>query len=83
MEQFYYDNKIVKNFLYATLFWGVIGMSVGLLFSISYTYRRDLLAKFWSIATTTHQCCDLCFCRKCYFCGELLLHAAPTEGSYV
>ena len=29
MEQFYYDNKIVKNFLYATLFWGVIGMSVG------------------------------------------------------
>lgn len=30
MQQFYYDNKIVKKFLYATLFWGVIGMTAGL-----------------------------------------------------
>ena len=30
-EKFYYDNRIVKYFLYATLFWGVIGMIVGLL----------------------------------------------------
>jgi len=29
-ERFYYDNKIVKSFGYATMFWGVIGMLAGL-----------------------------------------------------
>lgn len=33
-QTFYYDNKIVKYFAYATLFWGVIGMVVGLLLSL-------------------------------------------------
>lgn len=31
LEKFYYDNRIVKQFAYATLFWGVVGMLVGLL----------------------------------------------------
>ena len=30
MQQFYYDNKIVKNFIYATILFGVVGMIVGL-----------------------------------------------------
>jgi cytochrome c oxidase cbb3-type subunit I/II len=30
-EKFYYDNRIVKYFAYATLFWAIIGMVVGLL----------------------------------------------------
>ena len=30
VETFFYDNKIVKQFAYATLFWGVIGMLAGL-----------------------------------------------------
>ncbi|GAB2764544.1 cytochrome-c oxidase, cbb3-type subunit I [Salinimicrobium soli] len=38
LQQFYYDNKIVKNFLYATLFWGVIGMSVGLLLAFMFLF---------------------------------------------
>ncbi|MFD2517682.1 cytochrome-c oxidase, cbb3-type subunit I [Salinimicrobium flavum] len=38
LQQFYYDNKIVKNFLYATLFWGVIGMSVGLLLAFLFIF---------------------------------------------
>lgn len=29
-EQFYYDNKVVKKFIYATIFWGLIAMAVGL-----------------------------------------------------
>lgn len=33
-ETFYYDNRVVKNFAYATLFWGVVGMLVGLLAAI-------------------------------------------------
>ncbi|MEP6259957.1 MAG: cytochrome-c oxidase, cbb3-type subunit I [Gillisia sp.] len=38
LQQFYYDNKIVKNFIYATLFWGVIGMSVGLLLAFLFLF---------------------------------------------
>jgi len=38
LQQFYYDNKIVKKFLYATLFWGVIGMSVGLLLAFLFLF---------------------------------------------
>ena len=34
VQRFYYDNKIVKMFTYATLFWGTVGMLVGLLASI-------------------------------------------------
>lgn len=30
VEKFSYDNKIVKQFAYATIFWGLIGMTVGL-----------------------------------------------------
>ncbi|HWA06852.1 MAG TPA: cytochrome-c oxidase, cbb3-type subunit I [Ignavibacteria bacterium] len=31
MEKFSYDNRIVRNFAYATMLWGVVGMLVGLL----------------------------------------------------
>ncbi|MBN9483551.1 MAG: cytochrome C oxidase Cbb3 [Bacteroidetes bacterium 43-93] len=31
LEKFYYDNKIVKWFAYATIFWGLVGMLAGLL----------------------------------------------------
>jgi len=37
-EQFYYDNKIVKNFIIATIFWGIIGMSVGLLLAYMFLF---------------------------------------------
>jgi cytochrome c oxidase cbb3-type subunit I/II len=30
IEKFSYDNKIVKNFAYATMLWGLVGMIVGL-----------------------------------------------------
>jgi cytochrome c oxidase cbb3-type subunit I/II len=31
VETFSYDNKIVKNFAYATILWGAVGMLVGVL----------------------------------------------------
>jgi len=31
LEQFAYDNAIVRNFAFATIFWGLAGMAVGLL----------------------------------------------------
>ena len=30
VEKFYYDNRTVKNFAYATMIWGAVGMLVGL-----------------------------------------------------
>ena len=38
MQQFYYDNKIVKKFLYATILWGVVGMLVGLLLAFMFLF---------------------------------------------
>ena len=38
MQQFYYDNKIVKKFLYATILWGVVGMIVGLLLAYMFLF---------------------------------------------
>ncbi|EGV44009.1 cytochrome-c oxidase, cbb3-type subunit I [Bizionia argentinensis JUB59] len=38
VQQFYYDNKVVKNFLYATIFWGVVGMIVGLLLAFLFLF---------------------------------------------
>lgn len=37
-EKFYYDNRIVKYFAYATLFWAVIGMLVGLLAALQFVF---------------------------------------------
>ena len=38
VEQFYYDNKTVKRFAYAVLFWSIVGMLAGLWASISLFY---------------------------------------------
>ncbi|MCO6176083.1 cytochrome-c oxidase, cbb3-type subunit I [Flavobacterium sp. NRK F10] len=38
MQQFYYDNKIVRNFLYAAIAFGVIGMLVGLIVAFFYLF---------------------------------------------
>jgi len=36
VEKFYYDNKIVKAFAYATMIFGIVGMLVGLLVAIQF-----------------------------------------------
>ena len=38
MQQFYYDNKIVKKFIYATIVFGVVGMTVGLLLAFFFIF---------------------------------------------
>jgi cytochrome c oxidase cbb3-type subunit I/II len=38
VEKFYYDNKIVKNFLIATIVWGIVGMSIGLLVAFMFLF---------------------------------------------
>lgn len=41
LETFYYDNRIVRNFSFAAVFWGAIGMLVGLIIAIQ-LYVPDL-----------------------------------------
>ena len=38
VEKFYYDNKIVRNFAYATILWGVVGMLVGLIVALQLVF---------------------------------------------
>jgi cytochrome c oxidase cbb3-type subunit I/II len=38
VQQFYYDNKIVKKFLYASILFGVVGMLAGLLVAVMYLF---------------------------------------------
>ena len=38
MQQFYYDNKIVKKFIYATILFGVVGMLVGLTLALMFLF---------------------------------------------
>ena len=38
LERFHYDNKIVRNFIFATILWGVVGMLVGLLVAFFYLF---------------------------------------------
>lgn len=38
MQQYHYDNKIVKNFIYATMLWGVVGMIVGLMLAYMFMF---------------------------------------------
>lgn len=38
VQKFYYDNKIVRNFIVATIFWGIVGMTVGLLLAFLFLF---------------------------------------------
>ncbi len=38
LQKFYYDNKIVKQFAYATLLWGIVGMLVGLVIALQLAF---------------------------------------------
>src|SRR5690606_12910333 len=46
-EQFYYDNKIVRKFVNATIFWGIIGMAVGLLLAFLFLFPNMTEAIPW------------------------------------
>jgi len=41
-QQFYYDNKIVKLFFWATVIWGVVGLLVGLLVAFLFLFPNYL-----------------------------------------
>jgi len=47
MQQFYYDNKIVKNFIYATILWGLVGMTVGLMLAFMFLFPNYTSGISW------------------------------------
>lgn len=40
VQRFYYDNKIVKAFVYATIFWGIIGFLIGLILALLFYWPQ-------------------------------------------
>ena len=38
VQKFSYDNKVVKNFAYATIIWGITGMVVGLIIALQLAF---------------------------------------------
>jgi len=49
VQKFYYDNKIVRNFLYATITWGVVGMTVGLMVAFLFFFPEWMAQDQWSL----------------------------------
>lgn len=46
-EKFYYDNKIVRDFAIATIVWGIIGMTIGLLVATQlFTHHTNLGSQY-------------------------------------
>ncbi len=48
LQTFHYDNKIVRNFAFATLFWGLIGMLVGLYIALELIFPQLNLTSWLS-----------------------------------
>lgn len=47
VERFQYDNKIVRNFAYASMIWGVVGMLVGLWVALQLVFPKELNLGPW------------------------------------
>jgi len=48
VEKFYYDNRIVKNFAYATILWGAVGMLVGLWVALQLIFPQLNITQYGS-----------------------------------
>ena len=48
VEKFYYDNRIVKNFAYATILWGAVGMLAGLWVALQLVFPQLNITQFGS-----------------------------------
>ena len=80
VETFYYDNKIVRNFTFATVLWGTVGMLVGLIIAIQLYYPALNLGiqftTFGRLRPLHTNAIIFAFAGNAIFMGRLLLHAA-------
>jgi cytochrome c oxidase cbb3-type subunit I/II len=51
-ETFYYNNRIVRNFAYATVFWGLVGMLVGVFIAFQLVEPKLNLTQWTSFGRT-------------------------------
>ncbi|HRI29005.1 MAG TPA: cytochrome-c oxidase, cbb3-type subunit I, partial [Chitinophagales bacterium] len=54
IEQFHYDNVHVRNFAYATMFWGIIGMTVGFLLTLQMIIPALNFSNYTHLLTFSH-----------------------------
>lgn len=90
MQTFYYDNKVVKYFLYATIFWGVLAFLLGLTVAVllffptlpEYLFGTDDGGVGFSIFGTTIQ--DLANTQGALGFGRLrMLHTSAAIFAFV
>ena len=48
VEKFYYDNRIVRNFTYATILWGAVGMLAGLWVALQLVFPQLNITQYGS-----------------------------------
>ena len=84
IETFSYDNVIVKNFAYATAFWGVIATSVGLFaaFQLVLPQLNFGIAEvtFGRIRPLHTNAAIFAFVGNAMFMWSLLFNAAPFKS---
>jgi cytochrome c oxidase cbb3-type subunit I/II len=49
VEKFYYDNRIVKNFAFATILWGAVGMLAGLYIALQLVFPQLNITQYGSV----------------------------------
>lgn len=87
MDEFVYNDAIVRKFVAATIIWGLVAFSAGLLIALQLAFREFNLGLKWTsfgrLRPTAHKCCNLCVCRKRYIRRGLLLNPASLQDTYV
>ncbi len=87
MQQFYYDNKIVKKFIYATIVFGVVGMLVGLILAIMFLFPNMTDGISWlsfgRLRPLHTNAVIFAFVGNASVCRDLLFLAAIVEGQDV
>ncbi len=86
-EQFYYDNKIVRNFGIATVVWGIIGMTVGLIIAIQLYHPAANMGNqyttFGRIRPLHTNAVIFAFVGNAIFMGVYYSSAAPAQSTHV
>ncbi len=83
VETFKYDNRIVRAFAIATVFWGIVGMSAGLLAATQLFFpAANLSLEFSHVRAASpfaHQRGHFCVCGQRDVHGHLLFAATVVQ----
>ena len=62
-----YDDDSVRMFVWATLIWGIVGMTVGAFAALELAFglqtgEKYLMVDFWPYSSNSHRCSNFCIC---------------------